>query len=470
MFKKKFIVLFIGFIFIFNVDCFAKKQQQQSSINVLEEINYNWWLGFNDINLSKYIVELMTNNFDLKIANLKIKEYNEYLKYSFGAELPTLSVGYMDASLYGKGSKQMKQALGGTVKNITHPRSLPLTLDYEIDLFGKNRNATQSVKKQLQAFGEDVRALNINMVSAMSGLYFNIIKVNKMIDFVNELIYIRTLILNDTVAKYNSNIVADVDVNRVKNELNETTVYLENLKQTQMSLKTQFALLLGRNPTEIDALSVSNLDSIEFRNAFFENLVITSNTIFNRPDVRSVELQMEKADIDIKVARKEFLPTLSISGTLSFSNLGAGGFFSSANTAQSLLFSVGQTLFTGGRKKANVNMKKYKYQQMVEQYKQVSLQAIKEVNDAVYIAKSDQRIYNTMVENLTMARRNFEKYETMYKNGLVSFGDLKKAEQLLISAKMDEVDAKVQNYIDVINLYKVCGGKIDNINDDINKK
>lgn len=75
---------------------------------------------------------------------------------------------------------------------------------------------------------------------------------------------------------------------------------------------------------------------------------IDSDVIFSRPDVLAAENELEKAKIDIRIARKEFLPTFNITGLWVFNTIAHGSFFSWESSLAALLAGASQDIFTGG--------------------------------------------------------------------------------------------------------------------------
>lgn len=418
----------------------------------LEYINYSWWLSFNDRNLDKYILRGMLNNNDLRIANLKVEEYSKYVEYTFGLELPTLSAGLNYSNI--KKIPLDDKSIDG--KGVV----LPLTMSYELDLFGKNRQKTKSTKLQLESYQYQLQSAYISFVSSLSTLYFNIMKYNEILTYYDQLILIENQIIDSAELENENGLLTEVELNQTKQNVKKLSNDKMNLSKIRDSLLTQFAVMLGEDPNNIKNLRISKLDEMEnLENKML--MPISSDIIFKRPDVLAYEKEMKKAKVDIEVARKEFLPTLSIDGSLVFNNMASGGFFSSANTIRALMAGASQTLFTGGRKKANLAMMNLKYEQMFENYKKVTLQAVKEINDSLMDIFYDLIINNNNEQNFLVELDSYRSDKIKYRNGLISKIDLLNKKKNLIGLKIDFISSKVQNYIDCISLYKSVAGQIN---------
>lgn len=87
----------------------------------------------------------------------------------------------------------------------------------------------------------------------------------------------------------------------------------------------QLAVLAGISPDCAENLKRGNLASFEYTSKIPEE--VQSDVIFARPDVMEAETKLEKAKIDIRVARKEFLPSFNITGIWAFNTIAPGTFF-----------------------------------------------------------------------------------------------------------------------------------------------
>lgn len=446
--KKLLTLLFI----LFSVSSYAENKTNvclKNEDRKLDIINYKWWGDFNDPYLSNYILYGIENNNDLHIIESKIREYKEFTKYTFGSELPSVSTSLMHANVkdipYNENVKMNAKGL-----------MLPLSVNYELDLFGKNRNKTQSTKKQLEAYELQRNAFYITYVSELSSLYFNIVKLNKLIDLTTELVTIKKSILDNASVKFENKLISEGKLNSYIEELKTTENNKTELLKTKNILLTQLAVLIGDNPNDASRFNFIDLYNVNIKFDIKEDY--PSDVIFNRPDVLSVEKEMEKSKIDIKVARKEFLPTFNISGGVVFNNIASGGFFSLSNTIKDLIVGCSQSLFVGGRKKANLKMMHERYMQILETYKKVSLQAIKEVNDSLHNMVYDYDINKKNNENYSMEYKNFSNNQVRYENNLISDTQLLELKQKLIQKEIIMVSSRIQLIIDYISLYKSVGG------------
>ena len=223
----------------------------------------------------------------------------------------------------------------------------------------------------------------------------------------------------------------------------------------------QFAVLIGRgvNAETINSdIPRGNIDNFEY-NAVIPS-EIDSDVIFSRPDVKKAETNLEKAKIDIRVARKEFLPKFNITGIWAFNTIAPGSFFSWESSLAALLAGATQDIFIGGRKIANLKYQKTKYEELFEQYKQTDLDAVKEVNTSLCIIKHDTEIENRVNEKLNLKGKNLNSAGKMLNRGVISKSQYLNSENLYINKDIDLIKAKTQRLVNYYTLYKTVGGKL----------
>ena len=446
--KMKYLFLIITLLFG-NVNVYAKEEEQEITPNsILDTINYEWWYNFNDRNLERYILKGIITNNDLKISNLKIKEYEQFVKYTFGQELPTIS-----ASFSASRTDNLPDTFGHVDKN---SMILPVNMSYELDLFGKKRLNTKATKKELEIYNLQLQSSYISYVSSLATVYFNIVRYNELIALYDELIFINQKVFENEAMSLKNGLTRKATVNTAEQSVKDVRIQKLDAIKSRDNLLTQFAVLLGENPSEIKNIKFTDYKDLKFHGKIIDTM--PSDVIFSRPDVLAAEKEMEKAGIDIKIARREFLPTFSLSAAVLFNDITAGGFFS--NPIGSLMGSISQSIFAGGQKKANLGMKKYKYEQLLEQYRKVSLQATKEVNDSLVNTFNNEKITDMNKKKLLLESENYSNKVIENKNGLISDVELLQSKQKLINDRINLVNSRIENYIDYITLYKSVGGRI----------
>lgn len=305
------------------------KKNQKSDDYKFDYVNMNWWSNFNDDLLNGYIEKAILNNYDLKMATINVEEYYQNVKLQFANELPSAVAGFGPGFFKAPGMTNTSSAFG-----------LPVIVQYEADIFLKNHNKTKAVKKLYEGSKLDERAAYISVASAVGSTYFNIVNLDKMISLQEEIVKIRQDIYNLMLARNKEGLTSTADTIKANKALVAGQTDLIELKKNREKMLHQMCVLIGESPENASSIKRNSLDKMNYQLAIPTQ--IPSEIITQRPDYMRAELMVEKAGIDVKVAKKEFLPAINILGGALFNASDLGSLF----TTKNMLLGVGGGLMT----------------------------------------------------------------------------------------------------------------------------
>lgn len=427
---------------------FKKKNKEDKFRAKVEYINTDWWASFQDPYLNEYIALALNKNHDMKIATISTEEYYQNYRVQFGAELPQIGVGFSPALVKMPGTSDSVGAF-----------SLPGIASYEADIFLKNRDKTKSVQKQYEASTMDERAAYISVASAVGTVYFNIVRMDKTIELQKEINKQRQEIYDLMVLSNKEGLASAADTVRANKALVRGESDLIELEKQREKLLNQLAVLIGESPENKDTLKRITLDELVIANRVPAE--ISSEIIENRPDYLRTAKMVEKAGIDVRVAKKEFLPTISLSGLAFFNSFADfGSLFTTKNMLWSLAASAVWPVFTGGQRIANLRLKKAQYERVLQEYLKTNLEAIQEVNDAMVSANLDWEKLSRTLEQQELEEKDFSYNEMKYAEGTISKLDLIQFRENLLTINQLVAQQKTEYLVDYIGLYKACGAQI----------
>ena len=422
------------------------KKNQKSDDYKFAYINMNWWDNFNDDLLTSYIQKAVLNNYDLKMATINVEEYYQNVKSQFSKELPSATAGF------GPG---WFKAPGSTSTDINF--GLPIIVQYEADIFLKNHDKTKSVKKLYEGSKLDERAAYISVASAVGSTYFNIINLDKMISLQEEIVKIRQEIYDLMLASNREGLTSTADTVKANKALVQGQTDLIELKKQREQMLHQMCVLIGESPENANSLARRSLDEINYQLAVPSQ--IPSEIITHRPDYMKAELMVEKAGIDVRVAKKEFLPSINILGGALFNAGDLGSLFTTKNMLLGLGGGLMAPLFQGGSLIANLRLKKATYERILQNYYKTNLTAIQEVNDALVAARLDKDKMQQTEKQFNLEKSDYCFNEHKFNEGTISKLDLIQYQENLLTIEKLVAQQKVECMTDAISLYKATGSK-----------
>lgn len=425
----------------------VKKSKKVSDDYKYAYVNMDFWSQFNDEILNGYIDKAVKNNYDLKMASLNVKEYYENVKLQFSNELPKLTAGYSPNYVKMPGSSDADWIF-----------ATPAIASYEADIFLKNRDKTKSVKKLYEASQFDERAAYISVASAVGTTYLNIVRLDKIVDLQQEIVELRKEIYDLMLKRNREGITSTADTIKANKALVAGETDLIEYQKQRDFLLHQLAVLIGESPANAEELTRTSYDKIVFSGNIPSE--ISSDVIVQRPDYLKAEKMVEKAGIDVKVAKKEFLPSFNIMGLALFnaSNIG------SSWTTKNMLASIGAAgmlpLFTGGSLIANLRLKKTEYERVLQNYYKTNLTAIQEVNDALVSVKKDTEKMERTRKQADLEKTDFMYNRDKFNQGVISKLDLIQFKENLLSIDKLVAQQNIECMVDYIGLYKAAGSKL----------
>lgn len=422
------------------------KKTQQSDDYKFNYVNMNWWGNFNDDLLNGYIEKAVLNNYDLKMATINVEEYYQNVRLQFANELPSAVAGFGPGFFKAPGMTNTSSAFG-----------LPVIVQYEADIFLKNHNKTKAVKKLYEGSKLDERAAYISVASAVGSTYFNVINLDKMISLQEQIVNIRQEIYNLMLIRNKEGLTSTADTVKANKALVAGQTDLIELKKNREKMLNQMCVLIGESPENANSIKRNSLDSINYQLAIPSE--IPSEIITQRPDYMKAELMVEKAGIDVKVAKKEFLPSINILGGALFNAGDIGSLF----TTKNMLLGVGgglmTPLFQGGSLIANLKLKKATYERILQDYYKTNLTAIQEVNDALVASRLDKDKMTQTTKQYNLEKSDYKYNEKKFNQGTISKLDLIQYKENLLTIEKLVAQQKVECMTDAISLYKATGSK-----------
>lgn len=433
--KKLFFIIFLNLILIANAI----------------PLDLQFFKQFNDEYFEKYITEALENNHDLKQANYRVEQFRYEISSQFAKQLPELSVGsnYVGASV----------PTGDT--NVLIKRNsyiLPFKTIYEPDFWLKNRDKTLSKKKLYKASLANQKATYISLLTDISNTYVNILLFDYLIQKQKEIVADKEQNRDFNKNKYNFGVISFIDLNDIFSELESQKVLLENLIKQQKTNLYNFAGLIGRSAYDSENIERGKFEDFEYQKVI--PTCIKQDLIYSRPDLIEIENKLKSAKIDVRVARKEFLPSFNVFGFLGFDTAGGGNFFNWDSSFAYLLAGLTQDIFKGGAKIANLKIKKARYNELFEKYLQADLNAIKEVVNALNLIKQDTIAQKYSKNQVDYEAKNFLATKRKLKSGTISKieylqnkNSLNQKEQLFAYTRANRLN-------DYFALYKALGGEL----------
>lgn len=402
-----------------------------------------WWLQMQDPVLDSLIETTLSQNPDLEAARLRFVRANALIGAERAQLLPRLDTsGSVDRSI---GSDDP----GGDTTRFNNL----LSASWEIDLFGGLRSSVDAARFNAQASAAEYGAQRVSLIAAIALAYVDEKLARRRIALTESTLVAQRRTAQIAEWRVEAGLASGVDREQARQLVFQTEATLPGLHYSRRVAANRIAALAGEAPGEVDRM-------LETGRGMPAPVALASllptDLVRRRPDVAAAENEFAAETARIGIARANLYPRLTLSGSIGSNAVSLGDLVDAM--VGSLQALVSQTIFDGGRNRANLRAQETQAKVALAQYRSVVLSALEEADNA-YDAERTARQRLGLRSNAERTADNAALYiRQQYAAGLVDFSRLLDAERTLLTAR----DARAQAEADVvqssIRLVQALGG------------
>lgn len=416
--------------------------------------NTDWWKNFEDPLLDSLVTEGLQNNFDVLMAIRRINIANTQIHQAISSYFPTLS-------LSGRYNYDRNAgAISGSDVRSTNSSyfSLGADMSWEIDLFGKITAQVKEKKSSLNVSKAEYDGTMLSIAANIATYYVNLRTFQENLIVTKEHLASQAKVVEITKARFEAGLVSKLDVTQAETVYYSTEAKIPELETSINQSINALAVLLGIYPDAIRPRLSS-----EGKQPQFQHMVATgipADLLRQRPDIREAEAQLAVYAAQIGIAKKDFLPSLSLSGSIGVAAHNAKDLFGKNSVEYSIAPTLSWTLFDGFNRKYALNEARQQMEVGIDNYNLIVLTAVNEVDNAMssYLAS-----LQTMESNSNCLKQSSESFElsvNLYKQGLTPFTNVVDAQINTLTYANSMITSRGQALVSLINLYKALGGSI----------
>ncbi|MEN8151515.1 MAG: efflux transporter outer membrane subunit, partial [Planctomycetota bacterium] len=361
---------------------------------------------------------------------------------------------------YGRTSESVQPVLPAGVHRTDTSFSAGFDASWELDVWGRVSRAVESADAAIEASIEDWRDLQVILYAEVALSYLEARALQERIRYAEANVEIQKGSLKLTNDRFEAEISPELDVRQAELNLASTEASIPALRGYLSATINRISVLLGENPGPLreefeDAAGIPAPPEQVF-------VGIPANLLRQRPDVRSAERKLAAQTARIGVATADLYPTFRIDGFLTQQTVGTtAGFFSTDNTAWSIIPGIRWNLFDGGRVRAVIDVEDERTKQALLFYEQTVLVALEEVENALTAYLREKERLAALTRAVRAAERSVELSRTLYTTGISDFQNVLDMEREL--ARQQDSLAASEGIVaqSLVQLYKALGGGWD---------
>ncbi len=415
-----------------------------------------WWKRFDDPVLEALVEGGISNNVGFLMAQKQLEAANWKLLGSYAAFLPKFTgAGAWTRYWYNPHTRSNANGKNGYHYNVGN---LALDGQWEIDLFGGSRRATEAALAQAEAAGWSVADAWVSLTTQIGMQYANLRTTQERIEVARTNLVLQSETYEILKSRLDSGIGDELAVNQCAYVVEQTRARIPQLLAQEEQLKNALAILAGEMP---GALS-ERLKPLDGRRDWLlqpqKVAELKLDTLRGRPDVKVAERQLAAATAAIGVAKSQWFPRLYVNGTIGLESKNSLDLFSKESFFASLGPSVSWPIFQGGAIYANVKATEAKMHEAALAYEYALQNAYGQVRDAYAAYTQEYRRNQSLKSAVKAATDAVTISQDLYKNGLKDFNNVLDAQRSRLQLEEEFVLSRGQITLDLISLYKALGG------------
>jgi multidrug efflux system outer membrane protein len=405
-----------------------------------------WWQVFQDTQLQDLIRTALKQNYDLQLATERIN-----------AERAQLAITRSDQFPQVQGNANFS---GGKEQNFqTKFNFLSLAADaaFQLDFFGRLRRATEAARAQLLATEEAQHTVTLTLVSDVASAYFALLQLDLELQITRDTVKTQEDSVKLTSFRLNRGVATRLDVLQAQQVLDSANAQIPDIERQIGQEENAIRILIGDYPQDVPR-----------GHPLAEQALppdvppgLPSSLLERRPDIREAEQILIAANAEIGVARAEFFPQISLTGS-GGGAFGRSSIFSSAMSSQIGIWSYGaqvsQPIFRGGALRGNLHLAESQHEQTLIAYKQAIQHAFGDVSDAL-IAYQKFHEVRVRQEQLVGDLEESVRFSTVrYQGGTTTYLEVLDGQRSLFAAQLTLAQARGNEYQSLVQLYRALGG------------
>ena len=416
----------------------------------------DWWTQFRDPQLNQLIAEGLAGSPTLRMAEARTRAALAQAQVAHSAQLPQV-----DAKGDATRERFPEQSLipppyGGSWDTFSE---LQATLNWEVDLWGKNRAAYQQAVGEARASALDARAARLALSVNIAHAYVQLERAYLQLDVAQATLAQREQIFKLTQDRNAAGVDSRLELRQAQSALPAAREQIAQWQEVIELTRNQLAALLGQGPDrgqEIQRPAANALAAVSIPSR------LPSELLGRRPDILAQRWRVEAAQHGIDNAKAQFYPDVNLTAFIGFQTLGAGNLITAGNREIGVGPAVTLPIFDAGRRRGALAARDSEYDIAVEQYNQSVADGLREVVDQLTSFRSVGEQQVQQREGLATAQDAYDLATLRYREGVGNYLQVLTTETQLLGQRSLDADLRARSLDTSINLARALGGGFDN--------
>jgi NodT family efflux transporter outer membrane factor (OMF) lipoprotein len=412
----------------------------------------DWADQFGDAQLKALLAEALQGSPTLAQARARIAAAAAYTETAKSSTLPKVGASYSFTREQYSGTALIPPPYAGSWQSENEGL---LTASYDLDLWGKNREALKASMSQLQASEADAEVVKLTLTSAIARNYNQLARLYALHDIAQQEVEQREQIDRITAGRIANGLDTEVERKTAQANLATSRATLASFDGSIVTTRYQLAALLGAGPDRGLSIARPTLgigDEVRLP----DNL--PADLVSRRPDLVAARWRVDALTHDVKEAKAEFYPDINLSAAIGLDAFGFGRFLTAASRTANAGPAVHLPIFDGGELRAQLKGRYADFDDAVAGYNQTLVTALSEVATQLAQIRSTDTQLGDAEAAQDAARSAYQLALTQYKAGLTNQLTVLNADTNALAADESVANLKMNRRDQQIALAQALGG------------
>lgn len=412
-----------------------------------------WWSDYGDPQLDILMKEALAGSPDLAIAQARVRKAEGYAQQAGAALYP--SVDASGSAGYSQQSENNGIPSAFVPKGWNDTGKVSIGLNFDLDLWGKNRAALAAATSDLEASKYDLAQARLMLTTNVAATYAELARLYAERDTAVAALAIRMDSLKLVSDRVTNGLDTRAELKQAESRVPAARAELGAIDETIALNRNALAALLGAGPDRGSAIDRPAIGKLHAKG------VPTSASIDlvgRRPDVAAARALVEASASRIKVARAAFYPNISLGAIIGLQSLGLGNLLEGGSTYGNVGPAISLPIFHGGATSGQYRGARGTYDEAVARYDASVVAALRQVADAITSQNALARQIDDAREALAAAEEANALARRRYQGGLSTYLDALSAEERVVEARRSVTQLEARNFTLDVAMVRALGG------------
>jgi outer membrane protein, multidrug efflux system len=411
----------------------------------------DWWRGFRSAELTSLMEETQRVNLDIAAATARFRQADQLARQAGAPLFPAI-----DADASASQSRPSRATSSGTTSlgRTINTFSVSLSASYEIDFWGKHRDAALAADETAIASRFDRDVVALTSLIGVANAYFQVLTAQDRIRIANNNIASAQRIYDAFKQRLEVGTATDLDLAQQESALANQKATLPLLRQTLAQNVNALAVLVARPP-----------ESVNVRGGSLRQIALPrvkpglpSELLTQRPDIRRAEAQLASATANVGNARAQFFPSIILTAQGGYQSAALSALFTPQATFYNIAAGLTQPIFDGFRIQSNFEFQKARQDELLQIYRQTVVSSFADVNNALVAVRQTNERLRALNQVVAASRRAFELAEQRLLAGTTDTTTVLNTQQTFFQAEDALALARLARLQAIVSLYQALGG------------